>query len=173
LLKTGSDTLLPIQDALQQIHQPVDMLQVNEARLRFIFQEFFVLQLALAKQRYLYQQQRPAPSIQASALIDARIVKRFPFVLTEDQRKVIEEVKADMARTVPMNRLLQGDVGTGKTAVAQYAMLSVVANAHQAVLMAPTEILARQHVRKLQEQLAGSRVEIALLVHSMPAPETS
>lgn len=171
LLKTQSDSLLPIQDALQQIHMPVDMLQVHEARLRFIFQEFFVLQLALAKQRYVYQQQRPAPSIQASALVDARIVKRFPFVLTEDQRKVIEEVKADMARTVPMNRLLQGDVGTGKTAVAQYAMLSAVANEYQAVLMAPTEILARQHARKLKEQLAGSRVEIALLVHSMPAPE--
>jgi ATP-dependent DNA helicase RecG len=97
-------------------------------------------------------------------MIHARILKRFPFALTDDQRKVIEEVRSDMARTIPMNRLLQGDVGTGKTAIAQYAMLSAVANEYQAVLMAPTELLARQHAKTLQEQLAGSRVEIALLV---------
>jgi len=104
-------------------------------------------------------------------MIHARILKRFPFALTNDQRNVIEEVRAAMVTTIPMNRLLQGDVGTGKTAIAQYAMLSAVANQFQAVLMAPTELLARQHARTLQGQLAGSRVEIALLVSSMPGAE--
>lgn len=171
ILKPGSDPLLPIDQALQQIHQPIDMAQAEAARLRFVFQEFFVLQLALAMHRYAYQQEHPAPSIEANAMVHTRILKRFPFALTDDQRKVIEEVRADMAKTVPMNRLLQGDVGTGKTAVAQYAMLSAVANQHQAVLMAPTELLARQHSKTLQDQLAGSRVEIALLVSSMPGAE--
>jgi ATP-dependent DNA helicase RecG len=170
-LKPGSDPLLPIDQALRQIHQPVDMAQAEAARLRFVFQEFFVLQLALAMHRYAYQHEHPAPSIEANAMVHARILKRFPFALTDDQRKVIEEVRADMAKTIPMNRLLQGDVGTGKTAIAQYAMLSAVANEHQAVLMAPTELLARQHARTFGAQLAGSRVEIALLVSSMPGAE--
>lgn len=170
-MQPGASPLLTIDEALVQIHQPVDMAQAEAARLRFIFQEFFVLQLALAMHRHAYQQERPAPSIQATPIIHSRILKRFPFALTEDQRKVIDEVRSDMARTIPMNRLLQGDVGTGKTAVAQYAMLSTVANQHQAVLMAPTELLARQHAKKLQEQLAGSRVEIALLVSSMPGAD--
>ncbi len=171
LLKPGSAALLAIDQALVQIHQPVDMAQAHAARLRFIFQEFFVLQLALAMHRYAYQHERPAPSIESNAMIHTRILNRFPFRLTDDQREVIEEVRADMSRTIPMNRLLQGDVGTGKTAIAQYAMLSAVANQHQAVLMAPTELLARQHAKKLHEQLSGSRVEIALLVSSMPGSE--
>ncbi|MFM8213595.1 MAG: ATP-dependent DNA helicase RecG, partial [Pirellula sp.] len=170
-LKPGSEPLLPIGQALRQLHQPIDMAQADAARLRFVFQEFFVLQLALAKHRYAYQHERPAPSIETNAMIHARILKRFPFALTDDQRKVIDEVRADMVKTIPMNRLLQGDVGTGKTAIAQYAMLSAVASQHQAVLMAPTELLARQHARTLQGQLAGSRVEIALLVSSMPGAE--
>lgn len=170
-LKPGSEPLLPIGQALRQLHQPIDMAQADAARLRFVFQEFFVLQLALAKHRYAYQNERPAPSIETNAMIHARILKRFPFALTDDQRKVIDEVRADMVKTIPMNRLLQGDVGTGKTAIAQYAMLSAVASQHQAVLMAPTELLARQHARTLQGQLAGSRVEIALLVSSMPGAE--
>lgn len=169
--KPGSEPLLPIGQALRQLHQPIDMAQADAARLRFVFQEFFVLQLALAKHRHAYQHERPAPSIETNAMIHARILKRFPFALTDDQRKVIDEVRADMAKTIPMNRLLQGDVGTGKTAIAQYAMLSAVASQHQAVLMAPTELLARQHARTLQGQLAGSRVEIALLVSSMPGAE--
>lgn len=171
ILSPDSDSLLPIHEALRQIHQPNDTAEAAAARLRFVFQEFFVLQLALAMHRHAYQNERPAPSIEASSMIHARILKRFPFALTDDQKKVIEDVRADMARTVPMNRLLQGDVGTGKTAVAQYAMLSAVANQYQAVLMAPTELLARQHEKNLKKQLAGSRVDIALLISSMPGAE--
>jgi ATP-dependent DNA helicase RecG len=101
-------------------------------------------------------------------MIHARILKRFPFTLTNDQQQVIDTIRTDMANTLPMNRLLQGDVGTGKTAVAQYALLSAVANQYQAALLAPTELLARQHAAKLKQQLANSRVMIELLVGSIP-----
>ena len=168
LMKLDADALPTIQDALLWIHQPNDIPQAQIARARFIFQELFVLQLALAMYRYSCRHAAPAPSIPTNALIHSRILKRFPFDLTEDQKQVIETMRIDMANTIPMNRLLQGDVGTGKTAVAQYALLSAVANQFQAALMAPTELLARQHATKLKKQLADSRVMIELLVGSIP-----
>ena len=168
LMKLDADLLPTIQDALLWIHQPKDMPEAQVARARFIFQELFVLQLALAMYRYACRHAAPAPSIPTNALIHSRILKRFPFDLTDDQKQVIETIRLDMANTIPMNRLLQGDVGTGKTAVAQYALLSAVANQYQAALMAPTELLARQHATKLKKQLADSRVMIELLVGSIP-----
>ena len=168
LMKLDADLLPTIQDALLWIHQPKDMPEAQVARARFIFQELFVLQLALAMYRYACRHAAPAPSIPTNALIHSRILKRFPFDLTDDQKQVIETIRLDMANTIPMNRLLQGDVGTGKTAVAQYALLSAVANQYQAALMAPTELLARQHATKLKKQLADSRVMIELLIGSIP-----
>lgn len=167
-MQLAADSLPSIQDALRWIHQPESMPQAELARARFIFQELFVLQLALAMYRHQCRHAMPAPSIPTNALIHARILKRFPFTLTEDQQQVIETIRSDMTNTLPMNRLLQGDVGTGKTAVAQYALLSAVANQHQAALLAPTELLARQHATKLKQQLANSRVMIELLVGSIP-----
>lgn len=167
-MQLAADSLPSIQDALRWIHQPESMPQAQLARARFIFQELFVLQLALAMYRHQCRHAMPAPSIPTNALIHSRILKRFPFTLTEDQQQVIETIRSDMANTLPMNRLLQGDVGTGKTAVAQYALLSAVANQHQAALLAPTELLARQHATKLKQQLANSRVMIELLVGSVP-----
>ena len=121
------------------------------------------------------QAQRPshrqAPPLEATAKIDARITRLFPFELTAAQKQAIGEIAADMARPVPMNRLLQGDVGCGKTVVAVYAMLLAVAHGSQAALMAPTEVLARQHRRTLEKLLAGSRVRIALLSGSLSAKE--
>ena len=99
------------------------------------------------------------------------MTRLFPFELTAAQRQAIDEIAADMARPVPMNRLLQGDVGCGKTAVAVYAMLLAVAHGSQAALMAPTEVLARQHMRTLEKLLAGSRVRMALLSGSLTAKE--
>jgi ATP-dependent DNA helicase RecG len=96
--------------------------------------------------------------------IDHRIRKRFPFILTEDQESVIGEVVADMSEEIPMNRLLQGDVGSGKTVVALYAALVAVANKCQAAIMAPTEILARQHFESIERFLKGSRVRRELIV---------
>ena len=95
--------------------------------------------------------------------IDSRIRKRFTFLLTEDQDKVIEEIVSDMSRAEPMNRLLQGDVGSGKTAVALYAALLAIANKKQVVIMAPTEILADQHFISIERYLKGSKVRRELI----------
>lgn len=163
--------LLSIHDALLRIHQPESMQEADQARQRFIFQELFVLQLALALHRYQTQHARPAPRIESTPFIHARILKRFPFTLTDDQSRAIEEIRSDMARDIPMNRLVQGDVGSGKTAIAQYALLNAVANHHQAALMVPTELLARQHFQKLSQQLRDSKVMIELLVGSITSRE--
>jgi len=167
LSASASPRLLSIHDALRMIHQPETLIEAHDARLRFIFQELFVLQLALSMHRHKTQYSKPAPSIPSNAMVHARILKRFPFELTGDQTLAIEDIRHDMAREVPMNRLIQGDVGTGKTALAQYAMLSAVANHYQAAMMVPTELLARQHHRKLCEQLKDSKVMIELLVGSI------
>lgn len=159
--------LWPIQRAIRQVHFPDDQTSLQQARRRFIYQELFQLQLALALRRQA-QTQRQAPVLQATALIDARIRRLFPFELTESQNQAIREIVQDMAKPVPMNRLLQGDVGSGKTVVAVYAMLLTVAHGYQAVLMAPTEILARQHAQTLDTLLRGSRVRRALLIGGLP-----
>jgi ATP-dependent DNA helicase RecG len=163
--------LLPLAEALPAIHVPRDAEQLAAARRRFVFQELFVLQLAISARRFQQQVGFRAPELPATAQIDARIRRLFPFELTPDQQKVIDEVAADMALDRPMNRLLQGDVGSGKTAVALYAMLLCVANGYQAALMAPTEILARQHARTLQSLLEASRVRHRLLVGGLPDAE--
>ena len=161
--------LLPIGNALQQIHSPVDRESLQEARRRFVYQELFVLQLALAWRRFRLLHDCPAPSLSVDAKIDSRIRRLFPFELTAQQGEVISEICEDMAGTRPMNRLLQGDVGSGKTVVAEYAMLLAVASGYQAAIMAPTEVLARQHARTLSHDLRNSSVRIGLLTGSLPA----
>lgn len=156
-----------IAQAICDIHHPGDESAMTAARLRFVFQELFVMQLALAIRRRQLTTQLKAPPIETSTMIDARIVKRFGFELTGDQRKAIEDIRGDMRRQFPMNRLLQGDVGSGKTVVAAYAMLAAAAADHQSVLMAPTEVLARQHHQTFVKMLAGTRVRIGLLCGSL------
>jgi len=165
--------LLPIHAALREIHFPTNKEILQPARRRFIYQEMFILQLAMALRRNLQETRRQAPPLEATAKIDARITRLFPFELTAAQRQAINEIAADMARPVPMNRLLQGDVGCGKTLVAVYAMLVAVAHGSQAALMAPTEVLARQHLRTLQQMLAKSKVRIGLLSGSLSSKERS
>ncbi len=163
--------LWPIGQALPQIHEPSDHASLERARRRFIYQELLVLQLALAIRKFRLQHQRAAPPLETSAKIDARITRLFPFKLTAGQRQAIDEICRDMAQPHPMNRLLQGDVGSGKTVVAMYAMLLAVAHGYQAALMAPTEILARQHLQTLGRALAASKVRIGLLTGSQTAAE--
>jgi ATP-dependent DNA helicase RecG len=162
--------LLTIRDALPKLHTPPDRISLEQARRRFIYQELFVMQLALAWRRWKLVHERRAPPLPATAKIDARILRLFPFELTGGQKQAIAEIAADMAQTYPMNRLLLGEVGSGKTVVAEYALLLAVANGHQAVLMAPTEVLARQHSRTVAQALEQSRVRIALLTGGLPAP---
>ncbi|MEZ6086704.1 MAG: ATP-dependent DNA helicase RecG [Pirellulaceae bacterium] len=158
-----------IADALRNIHRPADQASLDAARRRLIFQEFLILQLALALRRRQLTSELRSPPLPVDAAINSRILKRFPFELTGDQKRAFTEVSADMARQFPMNRLVQGDVGSGKTVVAQYAMLLAVANKHQAVLMAPTEVLARQHFATFRKALSHSQVRLGLLTGTLSA----
>ncbi|HEV3005164.1 MAG TPA: ATP-dependent DNA helicase RecG, partial [Pirellulales bacterium] len=155
--------LWPIRKAIRAIHAPADRRELESARRRLIYQELLVLQLALALKHNEQHSRRNAPPFEATAKIDARIRRLFPFEMTAAQNRAIDEVAADMARPHPMNRLLQGDVGSGKTVVAVYSMLLAVAHGHQAVLMTPTEVLARQHAATLERTLAASHVKWGVL----------
>ena len=184
--------LLPIEVALKEIHCPASREAIDAARRRLVYQELFMLQLALRMHRGRQKRVHAAPAIAIDARLDARIRARFPFEFTAAQRRVCGEIAVDLAKPEPMNRLLQGDVGSGKTAVAVYALLAAVAtpippaaelaNApgagaatkperFQAAIMAPTELLARQHFASLERLLAGSGVEVQLLVGGQTAKE--
>jgi ATP-dependent DNA helicase RecG len=163
--------LPPIEQTLRAIHRPESPEALAAARRRLIYQELLVQQLALALRRRRLTMDLRSPPLGPTAEIDAAIRRRFPFTLTGDQRRAIDEVGRDMARQFPMNRLIQGDVGSGKTVVAQYAMLLTVAHRHQAVLMAPTDVLARQHLETFSRALRGSRVRIGLLSGSTPGSQ--
>jgi ATP-dependent DNA helicase RecG len=165
------DALPGIEAAVKAIHRPADRAELEAARGRFVFQELLVMQLALALRRRRLTTELRATPLPASAMLDARITNRFPFELTADQQRALGEIGRDMARQFPMNRLLQGDVGSGKTVVAIYAMMLAVGHGHQAVLMAPTEVLARQHFQTLGNILADSRVRIGLLCGSLSASQ--
>lgn len=163
--------LLELRAALAKVHWPASEQEAALALRRLKYEEFFVFQTGLALRRRDLQRERAAGAIQVTPKIDARIRRLFPFPLTRAQERVIAEVRADLARSRPMNRLLQGDVGSGKTVVAVYALLAAVANHFQAALMAPTEILAEQHFRTLEGYLRRARVRRCLLRGGMAAAE--
>lgn len=158
-------------DALRQVHFPTSVQQGRQAKNRFIYEEFFVLQVALALRRRELRDRRQAPRLPTTAAIDEHIRKLFPFPLTRDQNQAVVALRKDLGGDRPMQRLLQADVGAGKTAVAVYALLVTVANKHQAALMAPTEVLARQHWQTLETYLAHSRVRRLLLTGSLTAAQ--
>jgi ATP-dependent DNA helicase RecG len=164
--------LMPIDQSVAQMHFADSLQTLAAARRRFVYQELLLLQLALGMRRKA-RQGTPSPPLEATARIDARIRRLFPFELTAGQNAAIADVAADMARSVPMNRLLQGDVGSGKTKVAVYALLLAVAHGQQAALMAPTEILGRQHYETLGKLLVAGRVRVGLLVGGLTGRELS
>jgi len=149
--------------AVAAMHKPEEKSHWARGRRRIAYDECLVMQLGIALMR-MRQISRPAHALANSELIDRRIRARYPFKLTEAQDRAVAEITADIARDRPMNRLLQGDVGSGKTVVALYAALLAIARSKQAAIMAPTEILATQHYNKVRDYLEGSRVRIALLV---------
>jgi ATP-dependent DNA helicase RecG len=153
--------------ALRDVHLPDSLAHAQTARRRFVYEEFLVLQTGLALRRRELRYRLHAPVLTVTSQIDAHIRRLFPFRLTADQDRAIADVSRDLASDKPMQRLLQADVGAGKTAVAVYALLAAVANKHQAVLMAPTEILALQHARTLDAYLAQSRVRRLLLTGAL------
>ncbi|TWU03583.1 ATP-dependent DNA helicase RecG [Neorhodopirellula pilleata] len=165
------DILPSISQTLRSIHCPASEQTLNAAKMRLVFQELFVMQLALAMRRQTLTGRLRAPPMTCSPQIKQRILRRFPFELTGDQLRVIETVASEMQRQFPMNRLLQGDVGSGKTVVAIFAMMMAVACGHQATIMVPTEVLARQHFRTLTTILADSQVKVGLLCGSLSASQ--
>ena len=139
---------LPIGEALQSIHFPENQEALEAARARLVLEEFtlFILRVRLFKESGA-RQGNPCPMREASLALSA--VKKLPYALTAAQRKAFEEIRADLAGPRRMNRLLQGDVGSGKTAVALLALLTAAGSGYQGALMAPTEVLAEQHFAKL------------------------
>jgi ATP-dependent DNA helicase RecG len=155
--------LLPIDQALRAMHFPPDAAAQAEARRRFAFEELLTIQLVMLQRRQVMQHD-PAPSLPRHSAALHALETGLPFELTRAQRRVTDEILADLAEQRPMTRLLQGEVGSGKTAVAALALVNTVANGYQAALMAPTEILAEQHFATLSRlyDAAGPGLEAAL-----------
>jgi ATP-dependent DNA helicase RecG len=149
--------------ALRKLHEPRDIDEAESARRRLVYEEFLQFQLAFGVKRRAFAQRR-GRIIQVSTEVDQRIRRLFGFLLTADQDAAIAELVDDLRGPGPMHRLVQGDVGTGKTAVAVYAILAVIAAGYQTAYMAPTEILARQQFRLLDDMLRQSRVRRRFLV---------
>ena len=156
--------------ALQQMHFPESHDALRRARQRLAFDELFLLQLGVQRQRRDWLQHTALPLTAAPERYDA-LLAALPFSLTTAQQRVVDEIRADLTQTRPMNRLLQGDVGSGKTVVAAAAMVTAADAGAQSALMAPTEILAEQHYRGLQRLLEPLGIRVALLTGSTPAAQ--
>jgi ATP-dependent DNA helicase RecG len=151
-------------DALAAIHFPVDAEQASTARERLAFEELFLHQAALASRRGRHDAARRARALDSPGDLTRAWIASLPFELTVDQRRAVEEIDADLASERPMQRLLMGEVGSGKTVCAVYAMLRAVESGHQAALMAPTETLAEQHFQTLDRLLAGAGLPSGVLL---------
>src|ERR671923_190353 len=153
-------------DALWALHRPRDEEEAERGRRRLAFDELLVLQLGLARRRRGREQEQ-APALGKPGALAARYREWLPFTLTEHQERAIGEIDADLAKSTPMERLLQGEVGSGKTVVALYALLRAVEAGKRGALMAPTETLAEQHFLTLEEPCRELGVRLALLTRSV------
>jgi ATP-dependent DNA helicase RecG len=157
--------------ALYAAHFPETPEEAERARARLAFDELFYMELLLALRKYRTQHGETGIAFQPKSPLARRLVEQLPFELTPAQKRVLREIHADMCRPRPMNRLLQGDVGAGKTVVAAIAMLLAVESGYQAALMAPTEILAEQHALVLKRLLDGLDVPLTFLTGGLSARE--
>ncbi len=160
-----SQELLDINKALEQIHFPKTDKHIEAARRRLAFDELFLIQLFTLQQKQKWQSQN-APKIDFNETLIKNFVGSLPFKLTDAQRKSAWEILQDLKKPKPMNRLLEGDVGSGKTVVAAMAALQTVKAGYQVAFMAPTEILAQQHFKTITSLLAGQDITIGLLTSS-------
>jgi ATP-dependent DNA helicase RecG len=174
----GRQKLIGRAEALRLIHFPADdapLIDYERARspahLRLIFEEFFWVALAIAIRRGERVKEQKGAVIEITESIRERVSSILPFELTGAQERVLERIFQDMQSDAPMNRLLQGDVGSGKTIVALQAMLAAMENGYQAALMVPTEILAEQHARNVKRILARTPYRVELLTGSLRAAE--
>ena len=163
--------LVPLHFAIRNIHFPKDMNSLERSKYRLKFEELFFLQLSLLKQKYI--RSRADQGIQMPRVGEAfnKCYEALPFPLTGAQKRVITEIRNDMKSGHQMNRLLQGDVGSGKTMVAVLTALIAIGNGFQACIMAPTEVLAQQHFKNIQKLLAPTGVQSALLTGSTRTSE--
>ncbi|MSR07554.1 MAG: ATP-dependent DNA helicase RecG [Gemmatimonadetes bacterium] len=156
--------LLPLRDAFLALHRPPSPDVAEEGRRRLAFDELLDVQLIVARARHLAKGARKGPRFENQKRLTTQLKAALPFELTNGQKRAIRDVFADMVGPERLHRLLMGDVGTGKTVVALFAMLLAAENGYQAVFMAPTELLAEQHARTIGELLAPLGMEPALLV---------
>lgn len=166
--------LMPFDEALQEIHYPKNMETAHEARERLAFDELFLMQLRSNQRRAEWKEKQKGPQMQIKPFqskID-KCLTALPFTLTHAQQKAILDIFDDMQKDKPMNRLLQGDVGSGKTIVAAISMYAAYLNGYQSVLMAPTEILANQHYTGIAKILEPLGVKVELVTGSKKTIET-
>lgn len=161
--------LLPLRTAVRLVHQPESAEQFRTARHRLIFDDLFEFQLGVALRRRAWKTRSHAPILERTAKIDARIRRLFPFEYTVGQNQAVREIAGDLRSGDAMHRLLQADVGAGKTVVALDTMLIAVAHGWQTAVMAPTELLASQHWQTVENALEHSRVKRAFLTGSLNA----
>jgi ATP-dependent DNA helicase RecG len=161
--------LVGVADAITAVHFPEDPDDVELARERLAFEELFLYQALLATRKRSHRQSRPAPRLGKPGDAVGRWIESLPFEPTQDQLKAFDEIDADLDSGEPMQRLLMGEVGSGKTVVALYSMLRALEAGFQAVLMAPTETLAEQHAVTLGKLLAAEATPFALLTGATPA----
>jgi ATP-dependent DNA helicase RecG len=163
--------LPPLQEALRAYHMPAGEEEKGAATHRLAFDELLCVSIGMLRRKRDWQQGAPARPIPHDPDALERFEAELPFALTGAQRRVLRAILGDMARSVPMSRLLQGDVGSGKTVVAAAALLVAAQAGLQGAIMAPTEILAEQHARSMARVLAPFGVEVALLTGSVKGPE--
>jgi ATP-dependent DNA helicase RecG len=161
---------MPRREAIAQIHLPADLGLLKAAQRRLKFEELFFIQIQLAKLKMKQTvQERGAVFTKVGDLFNTFYSQHLPFELTGAQKRVMKEIRSDVARGFHMNRLIQGDVGSGKTIVALLAALLSIDNAFQCCLMVPTEILAQQHFKSISELLQPLGIEVCLLTGSSSA----
>lgn len=163
--------VIPLKEAFQKIHFPESDQEFDEAKNRFVLEEFLIFQLAILTYKKEVGENKSSAKIKIDKILDARIRNRFSFELTPSQNEVIKDIQQDLASDLRLNRLVQGDVGSGKTAIAVYFLLALVANKFQGALVAPTEVLAMQHYLYLKKMLEGSSVRIGFLAGSQSKSE--
>ena len=158
--------LMELQEAIANIHQPPDETKLEAARRRMVFDEFFYLQLSFLVRRHRLLARSALTKITPAGPLIQQFYSQLPFSLTSAQRRVINDILNDMTSKTPMNRLVQGDVGSGKTVVAVVAILAAIQSGYQVALMAPTEVLAQQHHRKIAAWFERLGVSVELLTGS-------
>lgn len=163
--------LVDLRTALKNIHFPSDQASLEKATYRLKFEELFYLQLSLLKQKYVRSRGEKGITMPKVGEPFNLCYEALPFPLTGAQKRVIKEIREDMKSGHQMNRLVQGDVGSGKTMVAVLSALIAIGNGYQACMMAPTEVLAQQHFRNISKYLQGTGVKVALLTGSSKTAE--